>query len=107
MEATRKKSRTSGAYSVHGRKVKVLQTQDKHRLWGDLFSITESQIRSLKDKVDSGDDLDPKDMNKLDSCYNGLKKLLEIESVLKSDAIASMTTDDLKRVAKKAIRESK
>jgi hypothetical protein len=107
MEATKKKSRTAGAYSVQGRKVRVLQTQDKHKLWGDLFSITESQIRSLKDKIDSGEDLDPKDMNKLDSCYNGMKKLLEIELALKSDAIASMTTDDLKRVCKKALREAK
>jgi len=107
MEATKKKTRASGSYSVQGRKVKILQTQDKHKLWNDLFYITESQITSLKVKIDSGAELDNKDMSKLDSCYNGMKKLLEIETALKSDAIASMTTEDLKRVAKKAIRESK
>jgi hypothetical protein len=107
MEATKKKTRSAGSYSVQGRKVKILQTQDKHKLWNDLFYITESQITSLKDKIDSGDELDNKDMSKLDSCYNGMKRLLEIETALKSDAIASMTTDDLKRIAKKAIRESK
>ena len=106
MEATKKKTRASGSYSVQGRKVKILQTQDKHKLWADLFYITEKQITSLKDKIDDGNDLDPKDMNKLDTCYNGMKKLLEIESALKSDAIASMTTEDLKRVAKKALREA-
>jgi hypothetical protein len=102
-----KKARSTGSYGIGGSKVKVVQTKDKHKLWDDLFSITESQISGLKTKVQDGEELDPKDMSKLDSCYNGLKKLLEIEATLKSDAIASMSTDELKRVAKKAIRESK
>tara|TARA_R110002012_G_scaffold202391_1_gene371439 strand:- start:21774 stop:22214 length:441 start_codon:yes stop_codon:yes gene_type:complete len=102
-----KKARSSGSYGISGSKVTVLQTADKHKLWADLFSITESQIGSLKEKIEAGEELDPKDMSKLDSCYNGMKKLLEIESVLKSDAIASMSTDELRRMAKKAIRESK
>jgi len=102
-----KKARSTGTYGIGGQKVEIVQTQDKHKLWAELFSITESQITGLKTKVESGEELDPKDMSKLDSCYNGLKKLLEIEATLKSDAIASMSTDELKRVAKKAIRESK
>jgi len=102
-----KKARSTGTYGISGQKVKVLQTADKHKLWADLFSITESQIKALKDKIEDGEELDPKDMSKLDSCYNGMKKLLEIESVLKSDVIASMSTEELKRMAKKAIRESK
>ena len=106
-DGVEKKARSTGTYGVSGKKVKILQTQDKHKLWADLFSITESQIGSLKDKVAKGQELDPKDMSKLDSCYNGMKKLLEIETVLKSDAIASMSTEELKRMAKKAIRESK
>ena len=102
-----KKARSPGTYGHRGSKVKVLQTSDKHKLWADLFAITESQIGSLKDKVENDQELDPKDMSKLDSCYNGMKKLLEIEAILKSDAIASMSTEELKRMAKKAIRESK
>ena len=106
-DGVEKKARSSGTYGISGSKVEILQTQDKHKLWADLFSITESQIRSLKDKVESGDELGPKDMSKLDSCYGGMKKLLEIETILKSDVIASMSTEELKRMAKKAIRESK
>ena len=101
-----KKARSSGTYGISGSKITILQTSDKHRLWADLFSITESQIGSLKDKVESGEELDPKDMSKLDSCYSGMKKLLEIEAILKSDVIASMSTEELRRMAKKAIRES-
>ena len=102
-----KRPRSPGSYGVNGKKVTILQSPDKHKLWGDLFAITESQIRSLKEKIEAGEDLDPKDMSKLDSCYNGMKKLLEIEAVLKSDAIASMTTEELKRMCKKSLRESK
>ena len=102
-----KKARSAGSYGLNGQKVKVLQTQDKHRLWADLFSITESQIKALKEKIEEGKDLDSKDMSKLDSCYGGMKKLLEIEAILKSDAISSLSTEELKRIAKKAIRESK
>jgi predicted oxidoreductase (fatty acid repression mutant protein) len=101
-EATK---RTAGAYNVQGQKVKVLYTKDKHKLWADLFYITESQISALKDKVDSGNELDNKDFQKLDSCYSGMKKLLEIEAVLKSDAIASMSNDDLLKISRKIIRE--
>ena len=102
-----KKARASGTYGVEGKKVKILQSPDKHKLWGDLFAITESQIGALKEKIEAGEDLDPKDMNKLDSCYGGMKKLLEIEAILKSDAISSMTTEELKRMCKKSLRESK
>ena len=106
-DGIKKKARSTGTYGISGSKVQILQTQDKHKLWADLFSITERQIGSLKEKIESGLELDSKDMSKLDSCYNGMKKLLEIETVLKSDAIASMSTEELKRMAKKAIRESK
>jgi len=106
-DGVEKKARSSGTYGISGSKVEILQTQDKHKLWADLFSITESQIGLLKEKIESGLELDPKDMSKLDSCYGGMKKLLEIETILKSDAIASMSTEELKRMAKKAIRESK
>ena len=106
-EGVQKKARSSGTYGVSGGKGEVLQTSDKHKLWADLFSITESQIGSLKDKVTDGLELSKDDMSKLDSCYSGRKKLLEIEAILKSDVIASMSTDELRRMAKKAIRESK
>ena len=105
-DGKKKSARSTGSYSVSGRKVDILQTNDKHKLWADLFAITESQIGSLKAKIEAGQELDPKDMNKLDSCYGGMKKLLEIEAQLKSDAIASMTTEELKRMCKKSLRES-
>jgi hypothetical protein len=44
-------------------------------------------------------------MQKLDSCYSGMKKLLEIEAQLKSDAISSMTNEDLMKIARKVLRE--
>ena len=107
MEAQKKKTRPSGAYSVGGKKVKVVQSRDKHKLWDELFHITESQIACLKDKIDVEGELDNKDMQKLDSCFNGLKKLLEIEAQLKSDQIAKMTDEELIKLARKAIRERK
>lgn len=97
---------TRGSYSYDGKKVSVLRTQDKHGLWADLFEITQSQIQILKGKTSAGEELDPKEMSKLDSCFNGIKKLIEIEGQLKSDAIASMPTSELMRFAKKAIKES-
>ena len=105
-DGTVKKARSTGSYSVSGKKVTILQTQDKHKLWADLFSITESQIRQLKEKTEIGGELDPKEMSKLDSCFNGMKKLIEIEAQLKSDAIAAMSTEELIAVAKKSIREA-
>ena len=102
-----KKSRHPGAYSVRGQKVTVLQTSDSHALWNDLFYITESQVGYLKQKIVDGGVLDSKDMQKLDSCYGGMKKLLEIESILKSDKISAMSDEDLIRVARKTIRERK
>ena len=102
-----KRKRPTGAYSVGGSKVKIVQSRNKNKLWDDLFHITESQIGRLKEKIDTGDELDHKDMQKLDSCFNGMKKLLEIEVQLKSDKIAKMTDEELMRLAKKAMRERK
>mgnify|MGYP003133081461 CR=1 FL=1 len=99
--------RSAGAYSVQGKKAKILQTKDKHKLWNDLFEVTEAQISDLKRKVTEGESLDDKDMRKLDGCFNGLKRLLEIENQLKSDAIAAMTDDELIKLARKTIRERK
>ena len=102
-----KRKRAQGSYSIHGKKPRIVQTKDKHKLWDDLFSITESQISLLKGKVDLSEELDEKDMRKLDGCFNGMKRLLEIENQLKSDFIASMTDEELVKLAKKAIRERK
>ena len=102
-----KRKRAQGSYSIHGKKPRIVQTKDKHKLWDALFSITESQISLLKGKVDSSEELDEKDMRKLDGCFNGMKRLLEIENQLKSDFIASMTDEELVKLAKKAIRERK
>ena len=104
-ESKTRKKRSAGSYSVQGKKVKVVQSKDKHKLWDDLFSITESQISGLKQKIDEGGELDHREMQKLDSCYSGMKKLLEIEAQLKSDAISSMTNEDLMKIARKVLRE--
>jgi len=102
-----KRKRAQGSYSIQGKKPRIVQTKDKHKLWDDLFAITESQISLLKERVDSNQELDDKDMRKLDGCFNGMKRLLEIENQLKSDFIASMTDEELVKLAKKAIRERK
>ena len=104
-ESKTRKKRSAGAYSVQGKKVNVVQSKDKHKLWDDLFSITKSQISGLKQKIDSGGELDHREMQNLDSCYSGMKKLLEIEAQLKSDAISSMTNEDLMKIARKVLRE--
>ena len=103
----KQKTRATGAYSVMGQKAKILQSRDKHKLWDNLFHITESQITALKEKIDAGTDLDHKDMQKLDSCFGGLKKLLEIEVQLKSDTIAKLSNEELEKLVRKALRERK
>jgi len=50
-ESKTRKKRSAGSYSVQGKKVNVVQSKDKHKLWDDLFSITESQISGLKQKL--------------------------------------------------------
>tara|TARA_R110000824_G_scaffold103503_12_gene245949 strand:- start:1171 stop:1530 length:360 start_codon:yes stop_codon:yes gene_type:complete len=102
-----KTSRATGAYSVNGSKPNIVQSRDKHKLLDDLFYITERQIADLKSKADLGSEFDHKDMQKLDSCLGGMKKLIELESALKSDHIAKMTNEDLVKLARKAIRERK
>lgn len=96
-----------GSYGLNGKRVKLTKLRDKHKLWDDLFDITQSQVEALKTIIESGGTLDNKDMSKLDSCYGGMKKLLEIEAQLKSDAIASMTDKELLDLANKAIREQR
>ena len=103
----KKRSRATGAYSVMGKKAQIVQSRDKHKLWDALFHITESQITALKGKIKDGEDLDHKDMQKLDSCFGGLKKLLEIESQLKSDSISKLSNDELEKLVRKALRERK
>ena len=55
-----KRKRAQGSYSIHGKKPRIVQTKDKHKLWDDLFSITESQISILKERVDLNQELDDK-----------------------------------------------
>lgn len=105
MAESTKSKRTTGAYSVNGAKPNIIQSKDKHKLLDDLFYITERQIADLKLKVDKGQEFDHKDMQKLDSCLGGMKKLIDLEVSLKSDHIAKMTNEDLVKLARKAIRE--
>ena len=105
MTESTKRTRASGAYSVNGAKPNIIQSRDKHKLLDDLFYITERQIADLKLKADKGSEFDHKDMQKLDSCLGGMKKLIELEVALKSDHIAKMTNEDLVKLARKAIRE--
>ena len=64
-------------------------------------------LEPRKEKIDDAGELEYKDMQKLDSCFHGMKKLLEIEAQLRSDKITRMTDDELIKLAKKAIRERK
>ena len=86
--------------------VTVYQTADNHKLLHDLYIITRSQIEDLRTKVEASTELSAKDMKQLDLCYDGLKKLIGIEKELKTDALASMTDDELRSLARKAIREA-
>ena len=107
MEEAKKSKRSTGAYSINGSKPNIVQSKDKHKLLDDLFSITEKQIADLKLKTERGEEFDHKDMQKLDSCLGGMKKLIDLENALKSDHIAKMTNEDLVKLARKAIRERK
>ena len=107
MAQARRPGDTGGTYAVRGKKVKIVQSKDKHRLWSDLYEITESQISLLKEKADNNEELDSKEMSKLDSCFNGLKKLLEIETQLKSTELAQLSNQELERLVAKAVRERK
>ena len=75
------------------------------QLWDDLYLITHTQIQQLKEKVLASEELDRVDSQKLDSCYVGLKKLLEIEKELRSDKVQRFTDDELFKKAKAAIRQ--
>tara|TARA_Y100000310_G_scaffold253858_1_gene260840 strand:+ start:205 stop:507 length:303 start_codon:yes stop_codon:yes gene_type:complete len=85
--------------------VTVYQNADNHKLLYDLYMITRKQIEGLRRKVEDEDDLTAKDLKTLDLCYDGLKKLISIEKELKTDALASMTDDELKALARKTLRE--
>ena len=85
--------------------VTVYQNADNHKLLHDLYMITRKQIEGLRDKVEAEADLTQKDLKTLALCYDGLKKLIGIEKELKTDAIASMTDDELRAVVRKTLRE--
>ena len=85
--------------------VTVYQNADNHKLLHDLYMITRKQIEGLRGKVEDDEDLTAKDLKTLDLCYDGLKKLIGIEKELKTDALASMTDDELRALARKTIRE--
>ena len=87
--------------------VTVYQNADNHKLLHDLYMITRKQIEGLRTKVDKDAELTAKDVKTLDTCYDGLKKLIGIEKELKTDALASMTDDELKALARKTLREAK
>jgi hypothetical protein len=85
--------------------ITVYQNADNHKLLHDLYMITRKQIEGLRRKVEEEDDLTQKDLKTLDLCYDGLKKLIGIEKELKTDALASMTDDELRSLARKTLRE--
>ena len=87
--------------------ITVYQSADNHKLLHDLYMITRKQIEGLRRKIEDDDDLTAKDLKTLDLCYEGLKKLIGIEKELKTDALASMTDDELKALARKTLREAK
>ncbi len=85
--------------------ITVYQNVDNHKLLDDLYMITRKQIEGLRGKVDNEDVLTQKDLRTLDLCYDGLKKLIGIEKELKTDALASMTDDELRGLCRKTLRE--
>jgi len=92
-------------YMAKDHTVTVYQNADNHKLLHDLYMITRKQIEGLRRKVEEEDDLTQKDLKTLDLCYDGLKKLIGIEKELKTDALASMTDDELRALARKTLRE--
>jgi len=85
--------------------ITVYQNADNHKLLHDLYMITRKQIEGLRTKIDNEDDLSQQDLKTLDLCYDGLKKLIGIEKELKTDALGSMTDDELRALARKTLRE--
>ena len=77
------------------------------QLWDDLYLITHTQIQQLKEKVLASEELDRVDSQKLDSCYVGLKRLLEIEAALKTDELQKASDSELLQLVNKATREHK
>tara|TARA_R110002020_G_scaffold65599_1_gene173186 strand:- start:238 stop:528 length:291 start_codon:yes stop_codon:yes gene_type:complete len=86
--------------------VTIYQSADNHKLLHDLYVITRKQIERLKSVAEDGALL-AQDLKALDSAYDGLKKLIGIEKELKTDALASMTDEELKALSRKALREGK
>ena len=86
--------------------VTIYQSADNHKLLHDLYVITRKQIERLKAVAEDGALL-AQDLKALDSAYDGLKKLIGIEKELKTDALASMTDEELKALSRKALREGK
>lgn len=93
-------------YMAKDHTITVYQNADNHKLLHDLYMITRKQIEGLRRKVEEEDDLTAKDLKTLDLCYDGLKKLIGIEKELKTDALASMTDDELRSLARKTLREA-
>jgi len=87
--------------------ITVYQSADNHKLLHDLYMITRKQIERLRSRIDDDEELTAKDLKTLDLCYDGLKKLIGIEKELKTDAIATMTDDELRSLARKTLREGR
>lgn len=93
--------------SISDYSVTVYQNADTHKLLNDLYVITRNQIETLLAKVKDGDELNTKDLKSLDMCYDGLRKLIIIQKELGTDKMASLPDDELRSLARKAIREEK
>lgn len=87
--------------------VTVYQNADMHKLLHDLYVITRKQISDLRDRIDNDEELSTKEMRSLDACLDGVKKLIGIERELKTDALGSMTDDELRALARKTLREGR
>jgi len=83
----------------------IVPSANYHRMHDDLSTIVRSEIDKLNSVVASGRDLDIKELKRLDTCFDGLKKLLDIEKLLRTDRVSSMTDAELLRAARKALRE--
>lgn len=87
--------------------IRVRHTVDYHQMHNDLSKIVRNQIDKISAKIQADIDLDAKELKRLDTCFDGLKRLLDIGKLLKGDKISSMTDDELKKAARKVLREGR
>lgn len=89
------------------RTVTIYDNVDNHKLLHDLYIILDSQISVLKGLAEKGVVLGSQEMKSLDTCMDGLKKVISVGKELKGDGVSSMTNDEVRGLARKSLRQKK